>query len=516
MKMSSRKEVTVAISVAEVESNFEELKRYLVKASERSSRIDEIERGVFEHLQRISFAAIEAHIEGQGDGDVGETLILEDGRKLKRLEKKHSRKYVSIFGRHELMRTAYGTRETQKIEAVPLDAILGLPEGDFSYVLQDWDQGFCVEQPFSKSAMQIERIFKLSTTSSSLQHMNRSMSETIDDFRATIPAPPAEAEGEIMVLTADCKGVPHRRQAGDPAPKDPKHPTRGEKRNKKKMACVGVSYTVDRFVRTTEDILNEVLHKKSQENRPRPQNKQIQANLTRNIDGMDINGKDLTFAWLREELERRNPEGTRPVVFLSDGEHALEDRAFKWFEIDDETGVCCFFQDDQAKPVEIVFILDLFHALVPLWDVASIFHEEGTPQRKAFVEKRLRMLLQGKVKDVIRGLRQMKTKHRLRGDKARTIDRLANYYEHNIHRMRYDEYLAQGYPIGSGVVEGACGNLIFDRLERTGMRWDTQGAQAMLDLRAIWINGQWDQFCTFRVKHESQRLYPYRHLFNAA
>ena len=78
--------------------------------------------------------------------------------------------------------------------------------------------------------------------------------------------------------------------------------------------------------------------------------------------------------------------------------------------------------------------------------------------------------------------------------------------------MGYDDYIAEGYPIGSGVVEGACGNLICDRLDRTGMRWDTEGAQAMLDLRATSINDQWDDFCEFRVKHETQRLYPYRNL----
>ena len=75
--------------------------------------------------------------------------------------------------------------------------------------------------------------------------------------------------------------------------------------------------------------------------------------------------------------------------------------------------------------------------------------------------------------------------------------------------MCYDEYLAAGYPIGSGVAEGACRHLVKDRMERTGMRWRVPGAQAMLDLRAVYINGDWDAFQKYRIKDERRKLYPY-------
>lgn len=84
------------------------------------------------------------------------------------------------------------------------------------------------------------------------------------------------------------------------------------------------------------------------------------------------------------------------------------------------------------------------------------------------------------------------------------------YLNNNRRYMRYDEYLAAGYPIGSGVVEGACRHLVKDRMERTGMRWRTPGAQAMLDLRAVYINGDWDDFQQFRITNERRRLYPDR------
>ena len=65
--------------------------------------------------------------------------------------------------------------------------------------------------------------------------------------------------------------------------------------------------------------------------------------------------------------------------------------------------------------------------------------------------------------------------------------------------MRYDVYLRAGYPIGSGVVEGACRHLVRDRMERTGMRWDVTGAQAMLDTRSTYVNQQWDDFIEYRI-----------------
>lgn len=73
--------------------------------------------------------------------------------------------------------------------------------------------------------------------------------------------------------------------------------------------------------------------------------------------------------------------------------------------------------------------------------------------------------------------------------------------------MQYDKYLAMGLPIGSGVVEGACRNLVKDRMELTGMRWVPEGADAMLELRAVEINGDWDDYMRFRTNRQHERLY---------
>src|SRR5207247_1953663 len=98
--------------------------------------------------------------------------------------------------------------------------------------------------------------------------------------------------------------------------------------------------------------------------------------------------------------------------------------------------------------------------------------------------------------------------------KAKELATICNYLEKNAERMRYDEYLAKGYPIASGAIEGACRHYVKDRMERTGMSWVKAGAQAMLELRSTALNGDWDEFVTFRIEQETQLLYPHRDILD--
>ena len=110
---------------------------------------------------------------------------------------------------------------------------------------------------------------------------------------------------------------------------------------------------------------------------------------------------------------------------------------------------------------------------------------------------------------MIGGLKQMATKQDLKGSKSKQLSAVIGYLERNRRFMRYDKYLAAGFPIGSGVAEGACRHLVKDRMELTGMRWRIPGAQAMLNLRAVYLNGDWDAFQHHRIRAERRRLYPY-------
>ena len=133
---------------------------------------------------------------------------------------------------------------------------------------------------------------------------------------------------------------------------------------------------------------------------------------------------------------------------------------------------------------------------------------EGSEAAEEFVRDRLLRVLQGKVGKVVGGLRQMATKQKLPASKRKTLRSVCDFLERNRHRMKYGEYLSAGYPIATGVIEGACRHVIKDRMERAGMRWKVPGAQAMLHLRTIHANGDWDEFQEFRVERETKRLYP--------
>ena len=151
--------------------------------------------------------------------------------------------------------------------------------------------------------------------------------------------------------------------------------------------------------------------------------------------------------------------------------------------------------------------MDLWHVMEYLWKGAHVFHREGSTAAESWVGQRLEMLLAGKVGYVIGSLKQMTTKHTLKGQDRKAIQALITYFHNNRAHMRYDEYLAAGYPIGSGVAEGACRHLVKDRMERTGMRWTVEGAQAILDLRSTYLNGDGAAYWGHYTQTENERLY---------
>ncbi|MGH2625278.1 MAG: ISKra4 family transposase, partial [Anaerolineales bacterium] len=301
-----------------------------------------------------------------------------------------------------------------------------------------------------------------------------------------------EEEGSILVVTVDGKGVPMRRKASERPGDGRKRRRKGEKANKKREACVGGVYSIEPFVRTPQHIVNDTLRKRCREDRPEPRHKRLRAELTRPIDGQEVRGKELTFRWLVEEVTRRRQPG-QPLIFLSDGDDALHR-----MQRDHLPGAVC--------------ILDIYHAVERLWDAATCFHPEGSQEANDFVTQRLERILEGKVGHVVGGLRQMATKHRLRGSRLAQLNGAVGYLSNQRAYMSYDEYLAKGYPIGSGVAEGACRHLVKDRMEGTGMRWIVPGAQAMLHLRAVWLNDDWDAFQNRRAQEEQRLLHPYRSL----
>lgn len=482
-----------AFKTETLHDQFVELEGFVRQSAQQGLAAHEAELGLWERLLAIGHKALGLFFQMHGTGDMGENISLPDGEAVTRLEGVRERRYVSIFGPYQLQRVVYGSREKQKIEFVPLDNRLQLPEGAFSYVLQDWDQGLCVEQAFGQARSTVQRILDLKQSVDSLEHMNHEMAVDATNFMLTRPQP--EQEGEIVVASADQKGIVMRRSADDPPAKT--HRTKGEKASRKRMATVATVYTVDPYQRTPEEVVSALFRDAPEpsRDRPKPQNKEVWATLPPNdVPGSGIN---TAFAWMIGELHLRGracaADGAKkPLVFLSDGQEALWDARRYWL------------------PEQAVGILDILHVTPRLWKAAHVFHKEGSQAAEDFVRERVLRVLQGKASGVIRGFREMATKHGLVGPKKKAIAAVCGYLEANVERMHYDEYLRAGYPIASGVIEGACRHLVKDRMERAGMHWTVPGAQAMLDLRSIHVSQLWDEYQEYRIQRETERLYPHR------
>ena len=108
---------------------------------------------------------------------------------------------------------------------------------------------------------------------------------------------------------------------------------------------------------------------------------------------------------------------------------------------------------------------------------------------------------------MVKGLRQMATKRKLKGPRRATVLTVTAHYYRNRARMRYDSYLLNGYPIASGPVEGACKNLVKDRMERSGMRWTLLMAEAVLRLRAVYLSEHFEEYWPFHVDQDQKRLF---------
>ena len=494
------KEAIVAKS-AQLQLHVDSLMELVGTTIEERTPLHQVEGKALHVLLDMGRTTLQILFDLLGTGDVGETVERPDGGTWRRFQETHSRSYTSIFGEFQLERCVYGERDGRKIECVPLDARLALPESKFSYRLQDWDQSIAMEEPFEKVGNVVQKILELDQHVDSLERMNRQMSESVEDFHMQQTVPARETEGPILVQTADGKGVPIRRPADAPAIETHQSKS-GPKPGAKKMATLASVYSIKPYVRTPEDIVESLFRQpgepREKSTRPRPQHKRVRASLDHvDADGNQINGAATVFGWMADEVTARNPLGDKPMVSIMDGQESL------WNLRD-------LFQAD----VSMVDILDILHVTPRLWEAAHLFHPAGTREAEKFVRDRVLRILRGEVLSVIAGFRRLATTHKLSGKKLEKIQTIIHYLKNNQDRMRYDEYLAAGYPIASGVIEGACRHVVKDRLERTGMTWTMEGAQAMLALRCIHLSDAWDDFIKFRVEHETERLYPYRDTLN--
>jgi hypothetical protein len=489
-------------SLAELGTELKSILEFLDQCLLERKRLDEVERGLQEQLRKLGLSLVKEFVTAAGDGDMGPT-IQRNNRNLKRSRQLHQKEYHSIFGRLKIRRYVYSAREKQAVEYVPTDEKLGLPAGEQSYVLEDWSQRLTTNQPYAEAREILKELLGIEITVRALEHINQRMATHVNPYWESATAPSSEEEGEILVVCADGKGVPMRQnqqdryeqELGKKKPKKRWQPAyektkkRGRNRvpkSRKQMAYLGVVYSVDRFVRSPDQILDELQRKAKQEERPEPKHKRFRAEMNDIYDNQISYGQPRLFDWLAAEVQARDPQLQKPVVCLMDGQQSL------WY-----------WKCQRLK--HAVGILDIFHVLEKLWEAAHCFHREASLEAEEFVQEYLRMMLEGNTGCVVGVFRRFaKT---LVGSKKKNLETVIRFFHRNKQYMRYGTYIKAGYPIGSGVVEGGCRHVVRDRMELSGMRWNVAGAQAMLRLRTTKINGEWKPFVEFRIRAEQEELY---------
>jgi hypothetical protein len=257
---------------------------------------------------------------------------------------------------------------------------------------------------------------------------------------------------------------------------------KGEKRNRKRMATVAAVYDIKPQPRRSEEIMGLTAAKSPPGPAVKPQHKRVWARITAELN-------DVAQEVFAEAL-RRDPQQKRRWCFLVDG---------------DPRQLRCIRRWAKYYQVTVTVVLDFIHVLEYLWKAAYCFHAEGSPAAKSWVTERALKILRGQVSGVAQGMRISATKQGLAKAARKRVDVCAQYLLGHKNQLRYDEYLAEGLPIATGVIEGACRHLIKDRMDVTGARWSMAGAEAVLRIRALCSSGDFEEYWRFHMAREQQR-----------
>lgn len=451
----------------------------------------EAEKGIFKLLMPIGLAAMKAFFAQRGTGDLGPTLVREDGLVLDRQTKLGQRDYFSIFGKFDVPRTCYRAAGTGEDGVFPLDEQVNLPERCYSYFLQDWMTQFAVEQPFRETGTLFDHFFDLQVAESVVLNVTLEAQDDYDAFYEAKPPPPVQEE-QILAVGFDGKGVPLiKEEAAElKARLGP-----GEKRQQTKEALVGVCYTVDRKERSAQDVAEYLVRPERARARweaegttgeqPRAENVRRMASL--------INTKDQVMECIEADAERRDPDHKMHLVLMLDGALKL------WSLVNSR------FRKWKRRTL----VLDIIHVVGYLWLAANALFPPDSEDGTDWVQSKLTELLQGRVGYVIGALKITLARRKLSKAKRKAIEDVIRYFENHRRWMRYDEYLAAGLPISTGVVESACGSLVKPRMEGSGRRWSVIGAEAVLVLRSLKKSHGNDlrEYSDFRASQERHRLY---------
>jgi hypothetical protein len=413
------------------------------------------------------------------------------------IEPGHERLLSTVFGEVTVRRLAYRRRGQANLH--PADGALNLPAERHSHGLRELAAIEAARGSFDGAVDAVER--------GTGQHLGKRQAEELAEraavdfeaFYAGAPRPEAK-DGDVVVLSCDGKGIVMRPESLRPATaraaakatgKLETRLSKGEKRNRKRLAEVGAVYDLTPSPRTPSDIFPTGEETAGAAPAPAAKAKWLLASV--------IEDAATVVARIFDEAERRDPGHERSWVALVDGNNHQIRR------IEAEA---------KARGVTVAIVVDLIHVLEYLWKAAWCFFDEGDTAAEAWVRDKAVSVLNGQSSTVAASIRRKATCFGLDKAKRANADTCADYLLRKRPYLDYPTALENGWPIATGVIEGACRHLVKDRMDLTGARWSVDGAEAILKLRALRVNGDWPSYWEFHLSQERQRVHAARYADN--
>jgi len=424
-----------------------------------------------------------------------ERVVDSDGVRRRSVEAGHERPLQTVFGEVRVRRLAY--RERGHCNLCPADGQLNLPRERHSHGLRRLAAVESSRGSFDDACEAVGRQTGQPVGKRQLEGLARRGARDFEAFYAgRAPAPSERADA--LVLSCDGKGVVMRpdalrpatqRQAAKANGKLKTRLSKGEKRNRKRIAEVGAVYDATPVPRGVADVL------------PAGESERRDAK-----QGPKANGKWLTASVaddaakvvreIFDEADRRDPEHARDLVALVDGNNHQLDR---------------IHAEATARGIDVTILIDLVHVLEYLWSAAWSFHEEGDRAAEEWVRHHAQRVLEGHATNVAGAIRRQATNRGLDPPRRTGADNCATYLTNKAAYLDYPTALREGWPIATGVIEGACRHLVKDRMDITGARWSVKGAEAVLKLRAVRCNGDFDRYWQFHLTQERRRVHEARY-----
>lgn len=441
---------------------------------------------------------LQDHLDLRARGEVRQEVVGADKVARTRVEPEHTRGLTTIFGEVAVERLAYRARGVPNL--YPADAVLNLPAEKHSHGLRRLAAIEAARGSFDEVSSAITRASGVRVGKRQVEQLAAAAAVDVAGFYAAAK-PGTSPDTDPLVLSADGKGIVMRpeglREATRRAAASSNHKlatrlSQGEKRNRKRMAGVGAVYDCCPVPRTPDDIISTPCGQGESASRPRPgptaRGKWLTASVVESIDEV--------IAAIFDEATRRDPRHRRPWVALVDG---------------NPQQIARIQAEAQRREVDITVVIDFVHVLEYVWKAAWCFFDQGDRDAEDWVAVQARRILAGHSQQVAAAIKAKATRSRLLPDERKAVDVAANYLANKRPYLNYPRALARGWPIATGVIEGACRHLVKDRMDLTGARWSLDGAEAVLRLRALVSNSDFDAYWRYHLAQEQQRVHQARY-----